>query len=165
MIEVMWADGGTYEFSEVASPYGKAMQLGVDLNELLHTDPATGETQLNELAGAATQEIEAADGAAGIFYRVFGACPAECTPMQFGGHYLEVDRAILNTITKGIKTIVFIEGEDIYFDFVSDLPCDAMGWDEAINTLTLAEARTMRPGLYALTSPEAEIKIRQGVTV
>lgn len=164
MIEVTWTDGSTYEFAEITSPYGKAMQSGIDLNELLHADPAVGETRLNELAVVTQSEINVA-ASQGILYRVYGACPAECTPMQFGGHYLEVDRAILNTITKGTKTIVFIEGEDIYFDFVSDLPCDAMGWDETVNTLTLAEARTMRPGLYALTSPEAEIKIRQGVTV
>ena len=95
--------------------------------------------------------------AQGVFYRLDGAYPSASTPMEYGGHYLEVDRDVLSSIQNSF-VIVFVEGEgEVYFDFVSDLPADAMGWDADRNPIDLNEARRHRAGALALDHPEAEI--------
>lgn len=146
-------------WAEVANPFARAIEAGFDLNSEMDLNPARGAELLADLT-AQTQDDLAAKlkaGASGIVYRLVGACPEHCTPMQFGGLYLEGERAILSDVT--VPTLVFIEGAEVYFEFVSDLPATYMGWDVTQNALSLEEARTYRQGAFALASDDAELRI------
>ncbi|MBL8047327.1 MAG: hypothetical protein JNJ45_01465 [Chthonomonas sp.] len=147
------------QWAEVLNPFGRAHAAGTDLNQAIESDPAQGAELLASLIADTKREIALAiaQGAIGIAYRLVGAAPAHCTPMQFGGHYLEEERELLAEV--GVPVLVFVEGEDIYFEFVSDLPSAYMGWDVTRNQLTLAEARTYREGAFALAADDADLKI------
>lgn len=147
------------QWAEVVNPFGRALIAGIDLNRVMSDDPSAGAEALanfiSETNADIADKVEA--GATGIVYRLIGACAEHCTPMQFGGFYLEEERALLADVT--LPTLVFVEGADIYFEFVSDLPGTYMGWDVALNQLTLDEARAYRPGPYALRAEGAELRI------
>lgn len=128
-------DGKAYR--EVLSPFALAHERGMDLLGILDEDPGRGEAKLNALQAEVAQAIADADGE-GILYRLVGACPDHCTPMQYGGHFLEVDRELLSGATQPV--IVFVEGSDIYLDFVADLPCTTMVWDPAQNSISQEDA-------------------------
>lgn len=145
---------------EVTSPLGLALRRDIDLIGLLSSDPSFGEIKLEELktevSWAIVESLE--EGAHGIFYRLDGAYPGVCTPMQYGGHFLEVDRELLSMAEGAQFNLVYIEGEgEIYFDFVADLPCNAFSWSSAHNEINIHQARTMTPAKIALDHEEADI--------
>lgn len=146
-------------WAEVMNPFGRALVAGIDLNAQMDESPERGSVTLADLTNQTEADLAAkiGAGATGIVYRLVGACPEHCTPMQFGGLYLEGERAILSDVT--VPTLVYIEGADVYFEFVSDLPATYMGWDVTQNALSLDEARTYRQGAFALAIDGAELRI------
>jgi len=152
-------------FIEVLNPFARAQEAGIDLLGILDEDPSRGETKLNAFADETRAALESASAYDGVFYRVVGACPDLCTPMQYGGHFLEVDRELLKAVS--VPLIVFIEGSDIYLDFVSDLPCTWMSWDTTTNSISLEEAQAMRAGEFLLPGgvTEAELVLAEAATV
>lgn len=105
---------------EVLNPYGRALSDGVDLNSLLKSDPIAGGTALDALCEETRAELSNGP----TVYRLVGASPEHCTPMQYGGYYLERDRELLASAPGPVEVVV--EGEAPYMDFVSDLPCSTI---------------------------------------
>ena len=155
----------------VANPYGQAEASGEDLNALWRNDPAAGAARTNELANATKAAIANAKSAGvdGFVYALSGAEPGRCTPMQYGGQYLEVDREILCSIQDSLVVVLIeggagvdallarFEGEGAYLDFVSDLPAQVFAWDSAATGFSVSEIRALRPG--ALAAPDADADI------
>ncbi len=150
---------------EVDNPFGLAMRKGLDLNVLLKEDPHNGNQKLNDLCEETRRNIGQAfeKGADGILYRLYGARAKHCTPMQYGGFYLERDRELLEEISDALFNLIFVVGEeDVYLDFVSDLPGHAFAWDIASSKVPVSEVRAMRPGALACDDLEADIVLKPG---
>lgn len=153
---------GQAQLWAVDSPFSRAIREGFDLNDALQADPTAGEQALNVYADEARREMmEALEGGAdGIFYRLDGAYPEASTPMEYGGHYLEVDRLLLSEVQEARFNVVWIEGEEeLYLDFVSDLPAHALGWSMSRTGVGAQELRPMRNGALAGDSLEADIYV------
>ena len=152
---------------EVTNPFGLALQRRVDLNGTLKQDPRRGNEQLAELVEISRRAIGAAfeAGADGILYRLFGARAIHCTPMQYGGYYLERDRELLEYAANSTFNVVFVVGEeDVYLDFVSDLPASALGWDSRSSNVSAAEVRQMRVEALLSEDPQSNILLEPGTT-
>lgn len=151
---------------EVCNPFGLALQAGVDLNQLQKDDPAAGGEKLEEFAVKTRSLIaEAMDaGADGVLYKLYGATERYCTPMQYGGYYLELDRAILSEVTDAPFSMVYIVGDaDTFIDFVSDLPAHAFAWDAAATGFSAAAVRELRQGALCADDPDADILLQSHV--
>jgi len=134
---------------EIPNPFGKAWSRNIDLNDMLTNDPQEGERLLTQFAEsdrtAIGKVLEA--GAEGILYRLHGANAHRCTPMQYGGHYLEYDRELLRAAAGAEANVLFVVGDDsLYLDFVSDLPAALFGWDDRTSGVSAAEGRRIRGG-------------------
>ncbi|MEQ1936371.1 MAG: hypothetical protein ABL962_21150, partial [Fimbriimonadaceae bacterium] len=69
------------------------------------------------------------------------------SPMQYGGHYLEQDRQLLDFATASCQVALVIEGgPETYLDFVSDLPAEVFMWDEVSTGTSREVMKQMRPG-------------------
>ncbi len=148
--------------AEIVNPFGIAIEQGRDLNALLKTDPERGATELDRL----TSEVKASildvieRGADGILYRLHGACAKWCSPMQYGGFYLERDRELMEAAQPLMFNVLFVAGdEEVYFDFVSDLPAQALGWDSRMTGVTAKQMRGIREGLLLAEDEEADIRL------
>lgn len=108
----------------VLNPFGRALDEGLNLNELLGEDPVSGSAHLDRLCRLTAADCAAAQS--GIRYRLIGADPAFCTPMQYGGFYLERDREILEGAKQRGYLEIDVDGDEPYLDFIVDLPCDAL---------------------------------------
>jgi hypothetical protein len=151
--------------AEVPNPFGLALGRGIDLNSALKEDPTAGGQVLDTLVEEVRIQIrEGLDsGADGIFYRLHGANPQHCTPMQYGGHYLERDRELLTEAQGTVMNVLFVSGpEEIYVDFVSDLPADIFAWDVHLSKVTATEVRSMRNGATASADPTSEFALLIG---
>jgi hypothetical protein len=148
----------TERLAQVLNPYARSKEQGLDLNDLLHTDPDQGNVILDRLIGETRAETTTAKG--GIIYILEGARAGCCSPMQYGGYYLERDREILAEIHGKIVTVVaVIGGDDVYLDFVSDLPGDIFAWDAAASGFDSAYVRGIRSGVQASSDPASEIEL------
>lgn len=173
--------------AEILNPLGRAIANGVDLPQLLHDNPTEGEAMLQSLIFDVEQEIDFAlkSGVDGIFYRLQGAEPKYTTPMQYGGHFLEVDRALLrrlqipdsrfriageaeeieggdresfNEKRKPTVAFLFVEsGAETYIDCLTDLPADVFAWDRDTLGATIVEMRLLRQGVLATKDEQADI--------
>jgi hypothetical protein len=155
-------DGGSGVLVEVVNPFGRALLKGIDLNQELRNDPETGNNLLSELVQETRRDIASVleAGASGILYRLHGASPAHCSPMQYGGFYLERDRELLGEAVERGFTLLFIVGdEETYLDFVSDLPAHAIAWDVRRTGYSLNAMREMRTGAIAADDDSAEIEL------
>ena len=143
----------------IANPFGRALAEGTNLSVCLREDLDAGQTLLERYAAEVTKEIESAikEGADGIIYVVYGATPEMSTPMEFGGHFLEVDRKILESFRPAAKMAFIIGGEGAFLDFVSDLPTDIFAWDVHATGVAVGEVRAMRKGALAASDPQADI--------
>lgn len=140
---------------EVLNPFGKAESRGIDLLGCLERDPLNAGALLDSLVQETKAELESATN--GVFYRLFGATPAKTTPMQYGGFFLERDRELLDAARP--PRILFIEGtEDVYFDFVGDLPAELFGFDIACG-VPVQEVRAIRKGPVLADSAEADVRL------
>lgn len=150
---------------EITNPFGLSLQNDLKLNQLLKDDPVAGNKQLTKLCDEVRLSIEQAfhAGADGILYRIYGARERHCTPMQYGGYYLERDREILETVKDATFNMIFVVGdEDVYLDFVSDLPAHAFGWDFKDSKIPASEVRAMRQGALVSSDPESDILLDSG---
>jgi len=146
--------------AEVLSPFARSLQKALGLNRVLQEDPKKGEEILDGLIKQTLNEFAAARqaGADGVFYRLQGAEPTYSSPMQYGGHYLETDREILQATWKDSLNVLFVEGgPETYLDFVSDLPATIFAWDCERTEVSLATLRKLRKGALATADPEADI--------
>ena len=76
--------------------------------------------------------------------------PAISTPMQYGGFYLEHDRALLAEIEDARLNVLSVEGgPEPYLDFVADLPSHVLAWDVPATGIVAAAVRPMRRGALA----------------
>lgn len=144
---------------EVINPYGQAQAAGLNLNELIYTDPEAGNQKLDGLVEAVRQDIGRAleSGADGIFYRLKGAEPSQTTPMQYGGHYLERDRELLSEIGDHPNVVFIDAGDGAYMDFVSDLPGAFFAWDIDRSDVSVVRMRSLRPGALMAEDPTADV--------
>jgi hypothetical protein len=164
---VLGARGGGERIllAETLNPYGLAFRRGIDLNALLRKDPAEGGALLGRLCAEVREAMLEALGAGadGVLYRLHGAHPLHCTPMQYGGHFLERDRELLEAVCDAPFNLVFVVGDEgVYLDFVSDLPAQALGWDALATGISASAVRAMRTGALAAADPEAEIELVVG---
>lgn len=153
-------DPETLLLAEIPNPFGLAQSQGIDVNRLVRENPAEGGRELDRLTAETRAAINDAfaRGADGILYRLHGANPEWCTPMQYGGFHLDRDRDLLESTSKGQFNILFVVGDkDVYFDFVSDLPAHAFAWDSVTTGVSCAQMRTIRRGLLAAADAEADI--------
>ncbi len=143
----------------VLSPLGRAIKNGLHIVQELHADIDKGTSLLNVLAEETRIEMHSAleHGADGVFYVLDGAYPSFTTPMEYGGHFLELDRHLLTEVIDARFNVLFVCGEkDPYIDFVCDLPAHAFAWDPR-SGVTVGYVRSMRLGALAATGDEADI--------
>lgn len=159
-------DEGRLTLVEVLNPFGLAQAEGVNLNELIYTDPEAGNQKLDELVEKTRGAIRAAldSGADGVFYRLIGAEPSQTTPMQYGGYYLERDRELLAEVSETPSVLFIDAGEDAYMDFVSDLPAAFFAWDIDKSDVSVARMRSLRPGPLAAEDPTADLLLADRFT-
>jgi hypothetical protein len=151
------AEGEPLLLAEIDSPF---QSHGPALNDEFRTDPMVAAAKLDEVVRERRDAIARAldQGADGIFYRLHGARARYCTPMQYGGHYLERDRELLDEIQDARLNVLFLVGnDDLYLDFVSDLPAHVIAWDRDASGFTSAEVRALRNGAQASGDPDSEI--------
>jgi hypothetical protein len=156
---------GDVSLVEITNPFGLALQHNLDLNAQLKEDPRSGNRMLGDLVDEARRDIERAFeiGADGIIYRLYGARARHCTPMQYGGFYLERDREILNEAKGALLNAIFVVGEeDVYVDFVSDLPAELFGWDSKGSGITAASVAEMRSGALMSQDPDSNVLLQPG---
>jgi hypothetical protein len=150
---------------EVLNPFGLALQREIHLNDLLRDTPELGDRILSGLIEEARGHIQNAlnSGADGILYRLHGARGRHCTPMQYGGHYLERDRELLAEVADARVNVVFVVGEDdVYLDFVSDLPAHIFAWDCEESQIGPSQVRTMRQGALCCVAADADVILDPG---
>jgi len=150
---------------EITNPFGLALQRDIDLNAEIKLDPKVGNRILGDLIDDVRKDIAMAFevGADGIIYRLYGARSRHCTPMQYGGHYLEKDRELLTEVQDALVNFLFVVGEDdVYLDFVSDLPAHAFGWDYKTSKIDAGSVRAMRAGALVSEDPNSDILLDPG---
>ena len=148
--------------AEILNPFGRALGLGLDLNQALVDDPKAGGARLDYFVMETIYEaeVEFEKGAEAVLYYLFGATPTHTTPMQYGGYYLERDREILTRLASLGPVIVFVVGGDaVYLDFVSDLPATVFGWDAEASGFSSAYVRSIRSGVQLSQDPASEIEL------
>lgn len=146
------------QLCRVKSPLARALASGEEIVELLDTDVEQGAERLRELTEATRNEMAEAVSvhADGIVYELDGAYPSVSSPMQYGGHFLEIDRALLAEAKQSTATVLWVRGEDSpYIDFVSDLPSHVFVWDSGAG-VTVEEVAELRTG--ALAGREVEFQ-------
>lgn len=137
---------------ECHSPFGAASSKGIDLNQAIFASPVEGSALLDSIAGECEREAQESLelGADGVFFVLEGATPGLCTPMQYGGFFLERDRQLLESISDARFNLMFVAGgEGTYLDFVHDLPASALAWDEAASQIRPEQVRKMHEGTIA----------------
>jgi hypothetical protein len=148
------------------NPFGASLADRVALNDLHVESPAAGSDKVAEYVSRLTEEGRASleAGADGVFYLLQGARGAFCTPMQYGGYYLEADREILTELADANFNFIFVAGnDDVYIDFVSDLPAHFFAWDAEASTFDASYVRTLRSGALASSDPSSEVLLSTGV--
>ncbi len=120
-------DGTSYQ--GILSPLARAIQGSQDIVALLAGSPAEGDQLLAELVAQTREQIESASGP--FNYIIAGAEPCYSTPMQYGGHFLELDRELIGARR---PAITLIGGPETYIDVVSDLAETFLLWNSATIT-------------------------------
>ncbi len=146
--------------AEVLSPFGRALRTQGRFLQLMHDDPSEGAKRLDALADETKRDLDQCleSGADGIFYRLDGAYPSAATPMEYGGHFLEVDRGLMEGIQEARVNLLWIEGEvDPFLDFVSDIPAHLFGWNVRQSGIAVSAVRAMRLGALCAADPDADV--------
>lgn len=146
---------------ECLNPFARARKQGVDLNRALAEDPVAGNELLDRFVEQTRESLLASldSGADGVLYRLHGACEALCTPMQYGGYYLERDRELLEEICDANLNVLLVVGKDAYLDFVCDLPAHVFAWDADATGVTSDQIRALRVGAQASTDEASEFRL------
>lgn len=144
----------------VVNPFLLACFEDADLNEVLRDNPTQGAllVETYQARVRASMESALATGADGVFYVLDGARGAYSTPMEYGGFHLESDRELLSLVQDARLNIVFVVGnDDLYIDFVSDLPAHLFAWDAEGSTFSSNYLRTLRSGAQASNDSDSEV--------
>lgn len=145
------------QLMRVVNPYGRCEK---NLNEMFAHDPAAADETLRVLAQEARAEIEKAVrlGAGGIAYFLYGADSEHCSPMQYGGHYLEHDRELLSMAgALSLNMLVVPGGPGAYIEIVADLPAAIMAWDVRASGRSIQQVRSVFSGLLCADDPAADL--------
>lgn len=149
----------------IANPFARSQRDGVDLNELLHSNPEQGNAKLDDYVEETRRELRDAVSE-GVCYILEGARAGCCSPMQYGGYYLERDRELLEVAKEQSLTVLFVQGgDDLYLDFVSDLPADIFAWDSKASGFDSEYVRGLRDGAQASMDPNSEIELQMSDAV
>ena len=149
--------GGEISLKEILSPFSLALSQGENLNEVLRKDPSS--SLLEDYVQRVRTNIEEAlsEGFDGIIYVLRGAEPSLSSPMQYGGHFLEHDRALLEEFKEArLNVLVIVGGEGTFLDFVSDLPAHVFAWDVVATGYPVADLRLLRTGALATSDSSTE---------
>ncbi len=141
----------------INNPFGLSLLDGCSLNSELAENPVKGGELLDRYVSLTKAAIASAtsSGVDGIWYELHGAAPTHCTPMQYGGFYLERDREILASTP---FAVLFVVGSDEpYFDFICDLPAQVIAWDSEATGVSSVSMRAMRPGAQCSSDADSEI--------
>lgn len=151
----------------VTCPLGRTIEGGGNLINQLHENPSEGEARLSEIRDNVRSEIDEAlgKGADGVFYVVDGASADFSTPMEYGGHFLEVDREVLSEYFGARLNAVYVEGVEPYLEFVADLPAHLFGWDVVRSGRDLNFVRSIRDGAIFGSTPEADVYYNADLTL
>ena len=159
-------DGEKVVLGAVDSPFRRC---GTDLAKQLSEDPESAHMLLQKAVDDTRTDMSAvlSAGADGIFYRLFGAREGLSTPMEYGGHFLERDRELLEEVQDANLNVLFLVGnEGLYMDFVSDLPAHVIAWDVEATGISAADVRQLRNGAQASSDPASEIHLQhQGIRI
>lgn len=149
-------EAGVRILAEVKSPFARLEGI----YETLEANPQTGDALISEAVASTKTDLTKAvsSGVDGIFYVLAGANPTDSTPMQYGGHFLEVDRDLLTVASESLPTAIYLQGADVYFDFVCDLPGDAMGWNASKNEIDLQSAKAICSKPFFTQESHADIE-------
>lgn len=144
-----WVGRDEATLVEVASPFTLSVLRGMGLNDILRDQPETGFNQLDSLRAEVEQTMHQAleMGADGLVYHLDGPRASACTPMQYGGHYLELDRELLAMVKEARIVLVWVPGQEpLYLDAISDLDAHAVGWNSMASGFPVHEFKALRPG-------------------
>jgi hypothetical protein len=125
-------------FEGVLSPLSRAIVQGIDIVGLLEENPTKGDRVLGELVSQCSRDIEQTSGS--MNYIVAGAEPGVTSPMQYGGHFLELDRELIGTRS---PAITLIGGPETYIDVVSDIAKSYLIWNPETNPVDPQEVSRM----------------------
>lgn len=155
------------EFVPITNLYRHFQLMGEDPVALLKDTDSSASQIVEEAEGVRYREARGAidGGAIGVFYEIHGADASRCTPMEYGGLFLERDRAFLESVADAPCNFVYINGKEPYLDFVSDLPAQIFGWDAVGSGIVVAEVRKLRTGLLATNDPQADIILDGGESI
>lgn len=144
----------------VKNPFGYALDEGFDLNGEIQRDPNAGAERLESYFESTRANLRRAftEGADAVLYALNGAESGHCTPMQYGGFYLERDRELLEeAVCLGPILLLIVGGEGTYLDFVSDLPAHAFAWDSDATGVSAKQIRATRSGPLCSQDPDSDI--------
>jgi hypothetical protein len=146
----------------VPNLYRRFQLMGKDPVALLKDTDGKSAGIVDAAEADARREAQGAleQGAIGVFYEVHGANAGQCTPMEYGGLFLEKDRAFLESVADAPCNFVYIDGKEPYLDFVSDLPAQVFAWDATGSTIPVSEVRKLRQGALAADDAEADIPLQ-----
>ncbi|MEI7577183.1 MAG: hypothetical protein WCK51_09835 [Armatimonadota bacterium] len=122
----------------ILSPLSRAISQGIDVVGLLEENPAEGDRVLAELVSQCSHEMRQVSGP--LNYIVAGAEPDVTSPMQYGGHFLELDRELIGTSS---PAITLIGGPETYIDVVSDIAKSYLIWNPETNPVDPHEVSRM----------------------
>ncbi|MCC6404729.1 MAG: hypothetical protein IT207_12040 [Fimbriimonadaceae bacterium] len=109
------------------------------------------EAALNQARGEAL-------GAEAILYHLTSATGSKHSPMEYGGRFLEADRALLEACT--VPTVLHVTGAGAYLDILAALPCTVIAWSQAD-----VQAEPTSLGAHGLTCTDAvgaDLALEQG---
>jgi hypothetical protein len=135
---------------------------GSPLVDALRRNIDAGEAELERIVS----NIQADSAAHSILlYRLAGAVPEVCTPMEYGGYFLERDRELLATLVRRAVVILYVQGgPGVYLDFVSDLSAEVLAWNQSTTGVSVSELSKIRDGLMGGNDPEAAVTFSIGAT-
>jgi hypothetical protein len=172
-------------FALVLNPFGRALVRGVDLNAEHARSPEHGTEVLSGFVEETRQALRGAigRGAQAIVYVLEGASPDLCTPMQYGGLYLEWDREMLSqqasdrsdrsgqsdsaeSLDARPLLVLYVSGGDgTYLDIAADLPADLFSWDAKATGVSATELRHYRKGALCADDPDADVLLEAPILV
>jgi len=140
----------------IDGPFRRAEKAGIPIVELFEKDIASGDDILAKMVSETRKEILGANEP--ILYILSGPEPAKTTPMQYGGHFLEKDRELLEFANERGEVWLYVDaGPGAYLDFVSDLPAEVFAWDAVKTGFSLNEMRKLKTGKLCTNEEGADI--------
>lgn len=142
----------------ISGPFCRAEEAGIPIIELFEKDVDSGNAKLTVLVAETRNEV--LETGESILYQLSGPEPAKSTPMQYGGHFLERDRELLELANERGEVWLFVDaGPGAYLDFVSDLPAEVFAWDAVKTGFSLAEMRKLRSGKLCTNETGADLPL------